>query len=325
MKARPSFTAKLLSALVITTLALAVLPLQPAQADHGFDTKVRFTGATNPLTSAYTVGATGTLLVLSIVTDGTTSRGTGAPTYNGIAMTQAGSTQVTFQWGGADRAVVSPEPAHGIVSHDQHPQQRKLETCSQLPRPTAPRPVSHPLWTSPTGATATAPPTRRCPLRQPRTADVIVAALGDGNTQRPELSNRRPRFLHGRRHRQWPVRASSNIRYSSNGLDGVLSVVRLRKLPATTVGDGTSPSSKPVKGSYTNQAVSAFTLSTNIGTDTVTQLVVTGGGTGIADVDTNGVKLWQDNGSVRKRMGRHRYAGRLWRLVLWEHRHVQWS
>lgn len=47
-------------------------------------------------------------------------------------------------------------------------------------------------------------------------------------------------------------------------------------LPTTTVGDGTSPANKSVSGSETNRAVSAFTLSTNMGSDTVTGLVVTG-------------------------------------------------
>jgi hypothetical protein len=66
----------------------------------------------------------------------------------------------------------------------------------------------------------------------------------------------------------------------------------------TTVGDGTSPSSKSVNPSDTNQAVSAFTLETNTGTDTVTQIVVTG--TNTANVATGGtpagVEIWLDNG-----------------------------
>lgn len=68
-------------------------------------------------------------------------------------------------------------------------------------------------------------------------------------------------------------------------------------LPTTTVGDGTSPSSKAVGASSVNNAVSAFTLSTNTGTDTVTDLVVTGGGTGLANVAANGVKIYQSTNS----------------------------
>ncbi|MEI6466197.1 MAG: hypothetical protein WCQ89_15835, partial [Verrucomicrobiota bacterium] len=40
--------------------------------------------------------------------------------------------------------------------------------------------------------------------------------------------------------------------------------------PVTTVGDGVAPSSKNVGRNYVNVAVSAFTLSTSSGTDTVT-------------------------------------------------------
>jgi autotransporter-associated beta strand protein len=66
----------------------------------------------------------------------------------------------------------------------------------------------------------------------------------------------------------------------------------------TTVGDGTAPASKFVKALDTNKAVSAFTLATSASTDTVTGLVVTGSGTGLANVAASGVKLWRDNGSV---------------------------
>jgi peptidyl-Lys metalloendopeptidase len=65
-----------------------------------------------------------------------------------------------------------------------------------------------------------------------------------------------------------------------------------------TLGDGIAPASKSVKGSETNKAVSAFTLATNTGQDTVIGLVVTGSGTGLANVAPSGVKLWRDSGSV---------------------------
>jgi hypothetical protein len=64
----------------------------------------------------------------------------------------------------------------------------------------------------------------------------------------------------------------------------------------TTVGDGTSPANKFAGPSATNNAVSAFTLSTDTGTDTVTQIVVTGINTD--NVAASGVKIYQDNGST---------------------------
>jgi hypothetical protein len=72
-------------------------------AAHTYDTKIRFIGNTNPLTQNYTVVSGGTLLVVSIVTQGNVARTGGAPTYNGIALTQAdqnrGATEtVTELW-----------------------------------------------------------------------------------------------------------------------------------------------------------------------------------------------------------------------------------
>jgi hypothetical protein len=69
-------------------------------------------------------------------------------------------------------------------------------------------------------------------------------------------------------------------------------------VPTTTVGDGTSPADKLVKGSDANKAVSAFTLATSQGTDTVTALTVTGSGTGLTNVAASGLRLWQDNGTT---------------------------
>ncbi|MBK7317277.1 MBG domain-containing protein [Candidatus Villigracilis affinis] len=68
-----------------------------------FDTSVRFTGNGNPLTQSYTVGSGGDLLVVSIVAGGNTARTGGAPTYNGIALTQADANRtanetVTEMW-----------------------------------------------------------------------------------------------------------------------------------------------------------------------------------------------------------------------------------
>lgn len=60
---------------------------------HTFDTSKRFTGSTNPLITSYTCGSGATLLVLGIVVGGGTNRTGGAPTYNGISMTQVQTTQ----------------------------------------------------------------------------------------------------------------------------------------------------------------------------------------------------------------------------------------
>ena len=69
-------------------------------------------------------------------------------------------------------------------------------------------------------------------------------------------------------------------------------------LPAiTTIGDGTSPANSSPAPSSTNNAVDAFTLSTNSAgtTDTVTALTVTFTGTAVADVAASGVKIYDDS------------------------------
>ncbi len=70
------------------------------QAAHTFDTKLRITGATSPVAANYTAAAGSTVLVLGIVTGGNVARAGGAPTYNGVALTQADSTR---------QAAASPE------------------------------------------------------------------------------------------------------------------------------------------------------------------------------------------------------------------------
>lgn len=68
--------------------------------------------------------------------------------------------------------------------------------------------------------------------------------------------------------------------------------------PNTIVGDGVSPADKEVARSSTNNAVSAFTLATNMGTDTVTALTVTFTGTDVGDVAASGVKIYTDGGTT---------------------------
>ena len=65
----------------------------------------------------------------------------------------------------------------------------------------------------------------------------------------------------------------------------------------TTIGDGTTPSNKTAPVNAINNAVNAFTLVTDSGSDTLTALTVTRTGSGAdADVAASGAKLWRDDG-----------------------------
>ncbi len=80
--------------------------------DHTADTDAYFKANTNPVTSAYTCGATATLLVLSIVPKEGPRAG-GAPTYNSVTMLQAGSTQDSGGNGPACEVWYLPDPTVG--------------------------------------------------------------------------------------------------------------------------------------------------------------------------------------------------------------------
>jgi hypothetical protein len=86
--------------------------------------------------------------------------------------------------------------------------------------------------------------------------------------------------------------------YIARGATSIL-VNNLTSMSSFVVGEPipSGPVDKLVKGSDTNKAVAAFTLATAGGTATVNSVVVTGSGS-LADVATNGVKLWQDNGII---------------------------
>jgi hypothetical protein len=69
-------------------------------------------------------------------------------------------------------------------------------------------------------------------------------------------------------------------------------------LASTFVGDGTAPPDISVGKNSTDRTVSAFSLGTNSGTDTLTDLTVTFSGSDVNDVAPNGVKIYEDNGTT---------------------------
>jgi len=82
--------------LIVTSWTFLGWPgIKQAQAAHAFDTKYQGVKVNSaPYTFTYICGAGTTVFVLSIVVVGTTARAGGAPTYNGIAMTQADQNRV---------------------------------------------------------------------------------------------------------------------------------------------------------------------------------------------------------------------------------------
>ncbi len=64
----------------------------------------------------------------------------------------------------------------------------------------------------------------------------------------------------------------------------------------TSIGDGTAPSDRNVWGGGYHFTASTFSLLTDSGTDTLTDLTVTFSGTDVNDVNASGVKIWRDDG-----------------------------
>lgn len=81
-----------------------VLASESGSSTHSFVNSKRWKGNGSPSARAYDCGTDATLLVLTIVGAGTTQRAGGAPTYNGVAMTQADQTR-----GGATNYETSAE------------------------------------------------------------------------------------------------------------------------------------------------------------------------------------------------------------------------
>ena len=114
--------------------------------------------------------------------------------------------------------------------------------------------------------------------------------FGGNGTQKPHLYIRNRNLL---------TAANDGSQHTADSNSTWDSMTAMSIKPATTtVGDGTTPSSKTVKGSDTNKAVSAFTLATGSAgtTDTVIGMTVTVSGTGPANVGA--VKIYHDNGAA---------------------------
>ncbi|MEP7137144.1 MAG: MBG domain-containing protein, partial [Chloroflexota bacterium] len=172
---------KVLIAIVIVSMALTATS---AQAAHTFGTTIRFTGNGNPLTQNYTIGATGTLLVVSIVTDGNAARTGGAPTYNGIALTQAdvnrasGTETITELW----YLVSPPTGAAYAISIPNTAPSRTLYVIASSYSAQAGFTSAFDVANGNTNAGSANPSVS---VTTTANGDTIVAAMGNGNTAAP--------------------------------------------------------------------------------------------------------------------------------------------
>lgn len=96
-----------------------VLVSESGSSTHSFVNSKRWKGNGSPSARAYDCGTDATLLVLTIVGAGTTQRAGGAPTYNGVALTQADQTRggaLNYETSAELWYLVDPPSGSNIIS-----------------------------------------------------------------------------------------------------------------------------------------------------------------------------------------------------------------
>jgi len=91
---------------------------------------------------------------------------------------------------------------------------------------------------------------------------------------------------------------TTTVTLANTSYKGAISIALKPPPPTTIVGDGAGTAVSYAGPSNTNKLAGSFTLSTNTGTDTVTEIVISGGAQAYENVATSGAKIYQDNGST---------------------------
>ncbi|MDP3297141.1 MAG: hypothetical protein Q8N09_06045 [Thermodesulfovibrionia bacterium] len=273
---------KTISKIFVALLVFFWMPgIKQAQAAHTFDTNLRFTGATSPLTSNYTAGAGATVLVLGIVTAGATDRAGGAPTYNGVALTQADITR---------KYATSPEtsselwylinPPTGSAYSISVPNVFALTLRVQASTYKAQSGYTSALDVSGGNTGNTLNPS--VSVTTTVNGDVIVGVLGDGAAMAPSAQtginlNRTDNGAYSDSN-QYYLQATAGAwgtGWTVAADDWGLVVAAFKERAQTTLGNGTDPGNSTVAPGSTGNYLDQFTFVTSAGTDSITALTVT--------------------------------------------------
>lgn len=276
-------------------------------AAHTLDTSQQNSSLTaNPATFAYTSGAGTTVLVLNLVVVGSTARTGGAPTYNGVAMTQADGTRIatetnTEMWyllnppTGSAYTVSIPNTNTGTIhaftatAKAQSGYTSALDVVNGATRTTANPSVSVTTTTS---------------------GNFVTSIVGHGNGSLTGVTGNKTQYggVWGIDHgaytslRMYELQATAGATthtYTVGPDDWGMVVAAFKQVPlVTTLADGAAPPSVTVAPESGIIDLDYFTLATNIGNDTVTAVTVTlnpaGAWNNIAQVDLT------DNSNVAK-------------------------
>jgi hypothetical protein len=148
------------------------------------DTNARITGSTSPLTASFDPGANAKLMVLGIVVGGSTARAGGAPTFNSVAMQQAGSRQTATETNVELWYLINPATTNQTVSIPNTGSLSLFCEVSTYKLPTGATAFAFDSGTIQQGTGVSANPSQTITLSQGG-GHIVVQVLGDGLTSVP--------------------------------------------------------------------------------------------------------------------------------------------
>lgn len=267
-----------------------------ALAAHTLDTSQQNNSLTaNPATFSYTSGAGTTVLVLNLVVVNSTARTGGAPTYNGVAMTQADGTRMATETNTEMWYLLNPPTGSAYTVSIPNTNTRTIRAFTATAKAQSGYTSALDVVNGATGTTANP----SVSVTTTTAGDFVTSITGHGSNSLGTGNKTRYGGVWGIDHgayvsmRMYELQAAAGATthtYTVGADDWGMVVTAFKQVPlVTTVADGATPSSATVAPESGIADLDYFTLATNIGTDSVTAVTVTLAPTGafnnIAQVD----------------------------------------
>lgn len=303
MKQMPAFFSKstIKFFAIFFVMAVFLFSQNEVLAAHTFDTSARSSlQTTNPATLSYTAGS-GTTVLVVMLAHTQASRTGGAPTYNGITMTQVDGEVLNQQEVGAEMWYLIDPPtgsAYTISVPNTGAGSIRIYGASFK----AQSGYTSALDVSNTTNTDTANPSLT--LTTTVNGAAVIDILADGD---PDVPTGRSHTLIGSadenqrtNEAQYALQATAGLITLSHTIpsdDVAMIAVAFKEVAkTTTLATGTDPSNAPLAPGGSATMADAFTFQTNTGTDSITVAVV-----GLASGTSGGlslVEITNDAGSV---------------------------
>lgn len=270
--------ARVSSAVLLLAVSLSVSPLSVFAA-YTFDTSAQSARQTsNPATLSYTAG-TGTTVLVVMLAHTQASRTGGAPTYNGVAMSQVGGEVLNAQEVGAEMWYLIDPPtgaAYTISVPNTGSGSIRIYAASFK----AQSGYTSTLDVSTTGNTDGSNPSLT--LTTTTDGDAVVDILSDGNTSVPTA--RSHTLINNADEGAWVNEAQYALQSTAGNItlshtianDDVAMIAAAFKEVAktTTLSTGSDPAVATIAPGANTADANQFTLQTNTGTETLTSVTV---------------------------------------------------